>query len=698
MGKVFSLDLHVHTPASHDYKGEQGDAGYLKILEQAKAKDVNLIAITDHNTILGYEELLRIRASLLTKREVFADIAKNLVDSNQIESMRVINEYNLSLYDSVKILPGVEFTLNPGVHIIAIFNESDLPAIKELISKIGCGVPYGIPNIDVVGFLKMEEIAGKIIIAPHIDSNNGIFNMEGNYYRAQVFKSERILAFSCNCPKQELNVRRTLNQQEYKRNAHTVFINASDAHTQTDVGSKTSFFNLSELTYEEILLSFSTPQQSISDLRNQNARHVVDNVLSDNKYIKLMDLTDLRKCICACLNSKYCHLVVGCDDMNIFKGIKESPEDFEAMVGTAISGLAVNASSYKIKRFSEQLGNTRYIHIYTFVYDSNSICYLTENNLVYFINSKRKIYQPSVKEMEEKIRLSLVEEYSEFEKNYNSELEDISAKLGLLASPVRKNYAFSKIYSNYIEIDKVVKIEIAKPEDCITKGEKPKQLNGFACGMVVDIKNQSARQKDAYLRFSATLRNDIETEGAKKFSGELIIVTMQGACYYVNQDTFYIKTDAPVIILRPISSDVSLLSLILWMKSSLFIWSMIWNNGDPSAYLSLIMRKMNIPTIYNKKEYEIIAKEIVEKEFKFLESELLPVIENMTDEYKRKMSIQVDEFNSSIEKILSAVDKKYAMDFDIPEKYIFLMQKDISSFDMHIFGLAEKCDEQLLDS
>jgi len=48
----YTMDLHIHTPASEDHL--QTDKGYLDILIQAASKGLDIIAFTDHNTVAGY--------------------------------------------------------------------------------------------------------------------------------------------------------------------------------------------------------------------------------------------------------------------------------------------------------------------------------------------------------------------------------------------------------------------------------------------------------------------------------------------------------------------------------------------------------------------------------------------------------------------------------------------------------------------
>src|SRR5437868_7609578 len=51
------MDLHLHTPASSDYR----DPGisYLDILKKAEDKSLDMIAFADHNTVAGYSAMHR---------------------------------------------------------------------------------------------------------------------------------------------------------------------------------------------------------------------------------------------------------------------------------------------------------------------------------------------------------------------------------------------------------------------------------------------------------------------------------------------------------------------------------------------------------------------------------------------------------------------------------------------------------------
>ena len=50
------MDLHLHTPASIDYK--QQNVTYLDFLKKAEEKNLDIIAFADHNTAIGYAHYL----------------------------------------------------------------------------------------------------------------------------------------------------------------------------------------------------------------------------------------------------------------------------------------------------------------------------------------------------------------------------------------------------------------------------------------------------------------------------------------------------------------------------------------------------------------------------------------------------------------------------------------------------------------
>ncbi len=103
----YTMDLHLHTPASEDYL--QPEIGYLDILKQAENKGLDIIAFTDHNTVAGYRRM---------QEEI--EQLKLLQQLNRLlpEEETRLAEYQ-RLLKKVLVLPGFEFTATFGFHILA---------------------------------------------------------------------------------------------------------------------------------------------------------------------------------------------------------------------------------------------------------------------------------------------------------------------------------------------------------------------------------------------------------------------------------------------------------------------------------------------------------------------------------------------------------------------------------------------------
>ena len=103
------VDMHLHTPASSDYR--EPEISYLDILRTAKARGLQVIAFSDHNTVAGIrgmqEEIQR-----LTMLEELDRIRKD-------EKERLA-EYR-QLLDELLVLPAFEFTATFGFHVLGIF-------------------------------------------------------------------------------------------------------------------------------------------------------------------------------------------------------------------------------------------------------------------------------------------------------------------------------------------------------------------------------------------------------------------------------------------------------------------------------------------------------------------------------------------------------------------------------------------------
>ncbi len=164
------VDLHIHTPASHDY--ETPEHGYLGILKQAERRGLGMIAFADHNTSNGYRNLQR-----------------ELSDLEYLERLGRIQPAELGrlsefrrLLAKIVVLPGFEFTATFGFHILGIFPpekaqrdiEHVLLSLKVPSHVIDAGLTEAGATSDVLTAYRLITEAGGLAIAAHANSTAGV--------------------------------------------------------------------------------------------------------------------------------------------------------------------------------------------------------------------------------------------------------------------------------------------------------------------------------------------------------------------------------------------------------------------------------------------------------------------------------------------------------------------------------------------
>ena len=166
----YSIDLHLHTPASGDY--QQPEVSFLDILHRAEARGLAMISFTDHNTVAGYRRM----QEELQQLEMLEKLKRILPE----EQARLF-EYR-RLLDKILILPGFEFTATFGFHILAIFPpEKPVRDIEYLLldlnipsDQLDDGAATVGATSDVLTAYRMIDEAGGLVIAAHANSSNGV--------------------------------------------------------------------------------------------------------------------------------------------------------------------------------------------------------------------------------------------------------------------------------------------------------------------------------------------------------------------------------------------------------------------------------------------------------------------------------------------------------------------------------------------
>jgi len=166
----YKMDLHLHTPASADWHGPR--VTYLDLLHKAEMQGLDIIAITDHNTVAGC-------AALQAEIEQLGLLER--LGRIQPDERRRLEEYR-RIGNKILVLPGFEFTATLGFHVLAVFPpEISIRALEHLLlelnvppGKLDTGATEVGATADVLTAYRVIDEAGGLAIAAHANSSHGV--------------------------------------------------------------------------------------------------------------------------------------------------------------------------------------------------------------------------------------------------------------------------------------------------------------------------------------------------------------------------------------------------------------------------------------------------------------------------------------------------------------------------------------------
>lgn len=256
------MDLHLHTPASADWL-EPG-VTWLDWLHKAEQRGLDIVAITDHNTVAG---VARLRQEIERLQWLAAE------GRLRPQEKRDLDEYR-RLGNEILVLPGFEFTATFGFHVLALFPpETSIRQLEFILlslnvppDKLELGSTEVGATADVLTAYRVIRQAGGIVIAAHANSTHGValrdfpfggqtkiaYTQDPNLHALEVTdlesRSTRATARFFNGSKPEYPRRMFCIQGS---DAHRL-VRDSNEKNRLGIGDRVTEIKLPELSFEEI--------------------------------------------------------------------------------------------------------------------------------------------------------------------------------------------------------------------------------------------------------------------------------------------------------------------------------------------------------------------------------------------------------------------------------------------------------------
>lgn len=700
----YKMDLHIHTPASKCYKGSKNDEEYFEILRYAHKQNLDIIAFTDHNSIAGYNRILQLKEELINKRKYLSEYESSI---SQLGNVIRECDDKLALFDDIYIIPGVEITLNPGVHILVLSSHEEIEELSNLLDYVGYteekrGADSDVAiNMDIKNFLTYEKLKKFIVIAPHIDSNKGIYNSLSGQYRAEIMHSPSICGFSCNATSQKEKVMHLFEKDpNYKRNFLPAFVNCSDAHEVNEVGTKYSYIKLEKLSFDEIKKVFETPDNRISDTSDERLEKDlyslidVENpvLISDDALVNELDLAHY---FCACLNDGIGCIIMGVDETKKIRGVKKDEEEIKTIIRGALKKITSQYWQLRYIIKIEGLGNGSNIAIVYLDWRINSLWFMEKEKEVYIIENNIPIIA-TISQIEDIVQTNTLCEISLLEEKNTQTVMNIGSELLTVTNLVEKHKLLQEIMQDAIPLLSVYKIE---SNNATTIEESNNRVFfedfGLTKGNLFYVCANAIRLDNAILRFSCPIADVpekcLDVWDTAETSIDNIVISQYGGTHILKSDYKIIGYNTDYVILSPKEENDMIADLVLaWLKSSLFTWYIYKRRNTTNIYIPEVLREVVVPYHILKEksiELEKNVQAILSIENKFITNYVKDdICKKCSKDEKCKVCMveeRIDVENKEVEQCMREIDQIIFDLFEVDEDMVDLIQQDLRAANIY---------------
>lgn len=628
------IDLHVHTPASNDYKGSREDTEYLEIIRRANAPDavagvgieqelretpdkrIGCIAFTDHNSVEGFRRYYDLHRKTQEHHEFLSSR-----DAGNPFLTRLGDE--LKILRSVRILMGVEISAHPGIHLLVIFDESVKPeSAIQFLEQIyespyeelkGNPAPITRQTLDRILDTIVEHFQGKaIVVAPHVDSDRGLYKGLKDYGQARIaaLKHPALKAISFNKSETRERIRNLFTQPDYRRRDVVAFIQSSDFHGDpgTVVGQprtevfvprgKATFRNITEAfrIKDRVKCSVDFTQEEYVSLTK--GRHV-ESFSSEPGTLRFRE-ADFNRI--AEITSGLLNTIEGVLDLEGTISSEQVRSECVTELRNQLASILKEKVQPRVRAllFRDLHFSHAKVRVLIRVFPSP---YLHTCDGSVFVSRDGQTRKALPHEIESVVSRKL---NRRFGRRLEDTFEDVRTKSTLLAKFSRGIplllLAQQKL-RQYLPND----IEVVRVEPTHTRSREAAEAvfdlydslsDEFPFGnpngnttILSSLPPDRPRLEDQYMRFTV-FRADVQQDIQEKFAwGKLeepTIVIRSGGCIGLIEPGFLISDTAVVLLKLKGDWQHRAHSLLAWMKSSFFLWYCAVRLADINLYKELV--------------------------------------------------------------------------------------------------------------
>ncbi len=712
--QYLSIDLHVHTPASKDWRGSKEESEYTNILQRAKSNNINLIAIADHNTVEGYKRIIKRK----NDTEQLMSLMKKRTGINS-EAVKAI-EKESRLFESVRLLMAIELKAYPGIHYTIVFKENvDPDDVSNFLEEITDGKikdNYGLEGFildqkstDLFKLINDRFKSDCFIYAPHADSSSGLIREVKAFgqERLNILGDDRLLCLGINKIGTKEYVKSQLLPNITAPRANLLqFIQDSDYHggDGEEVGS--GYFLLKkperELNYNYIFSRLKKKKEVKSFLDVSKERY--EEYIKDEHIIKLNislqdqsekeDFVDkLCKNVCAIFNSEKGIIQFEINTQGVDDHIKAIENEIDKIVEILKDKIGYSPRKGSFVRFPVTKNNENVL--FKFSKSDRLVMY---NNICYIFDINNKLSKANSNQIEAIVASKI---YRRFGKRKDRAVHAIADEAYKIKNSLK---CFSIAYRNdeYLtpfEEYTIDLLPLAKPNRDMIETINDSFLGSHVGNYIIIPTDKykeiaGGRYESHYLRITAPLYQigDFEEElKTTKITKGSILILIHGGVFWATTDSL-IVTEKPCFVIKPSTDSVDFMSLAGYCRSTYWQWylSKVLHNKDFFDFM-LKKRTKAIPIPENlTKNATTIANtmhNVILEEANFLKEAKKHKKDN------NKINHLVTKHNKKSDSYMLQIDKEIFNMFHLTKSEIKEMYQDLKEMNIYDYGALEKFND-----